>query len=145
MTETTSVPKTHTVDIADKGDSLEITIGKVVKTVAKKDINEAYLHREFARGLKLRIDNAAAGIDGDAKKATAKVKMLEQVDFSHPSGGISGGRKKESGEAFLARLSMESVEDYQSAVSDAQANVRKDELAEVLVELSTRLADVIAK
>ena len=135
--------KSHTVEIMDKGDTIEISVGNASKEVVKAEVNTSYLFREFARGLKLRIDNAAAGIDGDDKKASAKIKMLEQIDFSHASGGITGGRKKESGESFLGRLKMETIEDYQSAVADAQANVRKDELAEVLVELSTRLADVL--
>ena len=135
--------KPHAVEIADKGDTLEISVGTVVKSVKKKDIAETYMFREFARGLKLRIDNAAAGVDGDDKKTSAKLKMLEQIDFGHPTGGISGGRKKEGSESFLARTNITSLEDYQAAVADAQANVRKDELSDALVELSTLLADVM--
>ena len=142
--------KTHAVDIQEKGDSLVITIGNTAPlTVKAADINPAYLLREFARGLKLRIDNAAAG-SADEKKLSDKVAMLKKIDFSHPSGGISGGRKKETSEGFLARYTddagkstITSIESYQDAVVDAQANVRKDELSDVLVELSTVLADVI--
>ena len=136
--------KAHTVEIAEKGDAIEITIGNVVKTVKVKDINSAYLIREFARGLKLRIDNAAAGVETDDKKLSAKLEMLEKIDFKHATGGISGGRKKVGADAFLETCEINSLEDYQNAVASAQNSVRKDELSDVLVELSAKVADVLA-
>ena len=134
--------KPATVLISDKGDALEINIDKTTKVVQYADINPSYMHREFMRGLKLRIDNAAAGVD-DEKKLAAKVDMLDKIDFSHASGGIAGGRKKESAEMFLSRYEgkIDGVEAYQAAALDAQANVRKDELSDVLVELTAQLSE----
>jgi len=135
--------KEHTVEILSSGEDITISVGGVEREVSFSDVNPQYAMREFLRGLKLRIDNAAAGIDDPEKKAAAKAAMLEKIDFSDPSGGISGGRRKESAESFLARVKMESLEDYQKAVGECQAVVRKDEQSDALVELSARLAEIL--
>jgi len=136
----------HTVDTTVIGSELEIRVGTVVKKVNVEEINKSYLAREFARGLKLRIDNAAAGVDVDAKLA-AKLKMLEAIDFKDPSGGIHGGSRKESAEAFLARIlpGLKTLEDYNDAVTACQASVKKADQTDALVELSTKLPELLSK
>jgi len=134
----------HTVTASVVGETLTLRVGNVEKAVNIQDINKSYLLREFARGVKLRIDNAAAGVEGEGK-LSAKLKMVELINWKDPTGGISGGSRKESGEAFLARVKdgIEDLEGYQGAVADAQANVRKSDLSDVLVELSTLLPELI--
>jgi len=142
--------KSYTTDVSVVGGNVVIKIGEVSHTVPVADINPSYLAREFARGLKLRIDNASAGVEEDAKKLDARLKMYDKIDFKDPSGGISGGRKKETGEAFMARYqdddgksTITNLEEYQAAMADATASVRKDEQAEVMTELSMLLTDIL--
>lgn len=141
--------KSYATDVNVTGGNIVITVGTEEKVIPFTDINLQYAMREFARGLKLRIDNASAGTESDEGKLKARLDMFEKIDFSDPSGGISGGRKKESGEAFLARYvdakgksKITSIEDYQNAVNDAKSCVRKDEQSDVFVELSMTLSDL---
>ncbi len=137
--------KIYATDVNVQGTNIVISVGDVVKTIDFKKINPSYVMREFARGLKLRIDNSSAGVADDEKKLAARIEMLEKIDFEDAAGGISGGRRKESAESFLARTldGIESLEDYQTAVQNAKDCVRKDEQPDVFVELSTKLSDVL--
>ena len=135
------------VDVNVVGENLVVTVGgtEALKSPVAK-INSSYVMREFCRGLKLRIDNAAAGVP-EEKKVASKLEMVKKMDLTAPDGGITGGRKKESAEAFLKRVlpTIKDVTSYQAAVADCQASVRKDEQSEAMVELSAKLTDILPK
>lgn len=137
--------KPYATDVSVKGSDIVITVGEASKTVPVSEINPTYLAREFARGLKLRIDNSSAGIEDDDKKLSARLAMVDKIDFKDPAGGIQGGRKKETSEDFLARYDgkIKTIEDYQAAMQDAVDSVRRDEQSDVLVELSLVLSEIV--
>jgi len=137
--------KVYATDVTVQGSDIVVTVGTHTETVPFQDVNIQYVMREFARGLKLRIDNSSAGVDDPDKKLAARLEMLKKIDFTSPSGGITGGRKKESAESFLARTldGIDSLDAYQDAVNAAKECVRKDEQPDVFVELSTKLPEFL--